>query len=61
MIREKQDEYEYHIREVEIHPEHVHLLIGSGHVLNVVHTTTETQTLLSTSNRQAWLPKVETT
>ena len=33
--------------------------IGSGHVPNVVHTTTETSTLLSTSNGQAWLPKVE--
>ena len=27
MIREKQNEYEYHIREVEAQPEHVHLLI----------------------------------
>ena len=27
LIREKQDEYGYHIREVETHPDHVHLLI----------------------------------
>ena len=27
LIREKQDEYEYQIREVETQPEHVHLLI----------------------------------
>jgi putative transposase len=27
LIREKQDEYGYHIREVETQPEHVHLLI----------------------------------
>ena len=27
LIREKQDEYRYHIREVETQPEHVHLLI----------------------------------
>ena len=27
LIREKQDAYEYHIREVETQPEHVHLLI----------------------------------
>ena len=33
--------------------------IDSGHALNVVHTTTEMSTLLSISNGQAWLPKVE--
>ncbi len=27
LIREKQNEYDYQIREVETHPEHVHLLI----------------------------------
>lgn len=27
LIREKQDDYDYHIREVETQPEHVHLLI----------------------------------